>query len=54
MSPDGQTINQNDHVLINQNKGSLLQDVQTLRNPDRESDHYLVKTILKAEIGATK
>jgi hypothetical protein len=48
ISPDGQT--QTDHVLINQRKCRMEQDVKTLRGPKRESYHYLVKNVVKQKL----
>jgi hypothetical protein len=50
VSPDGQTINQIDHVLINKKKRSVMQDVRSLHGPDCESDHYLVKTVMQQKL----
>jgi len=45
--PDLTTVNKIDHILINTNKKNTVQDVQTLRGPNCDSDHFLVKTIIK-------
>jgi len=47
--PDLTTVNQIDHILINTNKKKkkTVQDVRTLRGPNCDSDHFLVKTIIK-------
>jgi hypothetical protein len=50
VSPDGQTINQIDHVLINRKERSVIQDVRSLRRPDCESDHYLVKIVMQQKL----
>jgi hypothetical protein len=47
ISPDGQIPNQTDHVLVNHRKCSQIQDVKTMCEPNCESDHYLVKTVVK-------
>jgi len=39
VAPDGNTCNQIDHVLVNQNKSSMIQEVRTLRRPSCNSDH---------------
>jgi len=41
-SPDGRTINQIDHVLIDRRHGSMLLDVRSWRGADTNSDHMLV------------
>jgi hypothetical protein len=41
------TVNQTDHILINTNKKKAVQDVRTLRGLNCDSDHFLVKTIIK-------
>lgn len=50
VAPDGNTCNQIDHVLVNQNKCSMIQDVRTLRRPNCDSDHYLVKTVITQKL----
>jgi len=49
-SPDYNTINQIDHVLVNQKKKEAIEDVQSLRGPNINSDHYLLKTTLKQKL----
>jgi hypothetical protein len=46
VASDGNTCSKMDHVLINQNKSSMIQDVRTLRRPNFDSDHYLLKTVI--------
>ena len=41
---------QSDHVLVNQNKSSMIQDVRTLRRPSCDSHHYLVKTVITQKL----
>jgi endonuclease/exonuclease/phosphatase family metal-dependent hydrolase len=48
--PDQNTINQIDHVLINQNKKEVIEDVITLRGPNIDSDHFLLKVTLKQKL----
>jgi hypothetical protein len=50
VSPDGQTINQIDHALINQKKRSVIQKVRSLHGPDCKSDHYLVKSVMQQKL----
>ena len=46
-SPDGRTVNQIDHVVINYKWRRSLKDVHTCRGADAGSDHYLVVSRLK-------
>ena len=39
ISPDTLTLNQIDHVLVNNNKKQIIQDVRTLRGPNCDSDN---------------
>jgi endonuclease/exonuclease/phosphatase family metal-dependent hydrolase len=50
ISPELTTVNQIDHILINTNKKKTVQDVRTLRGPNCDSDHFLVKTIIKQRL----
>ena len=43
-SPDGRTVNQIDHVLVNGNMRTFFLDTRVMRGVDVYSDHYLVKT----------
>ena len=49
-SPDFTTVNQIDHVLINTTKKRIVQDIRTLRGLNCDSDHFLVKTIIKQRL----
>ena len=44
-SPDGKTVNQIDHVVINNKWRRSLNDVHTCRGADAGSDHYLVMSV---------
>ena len=46
-SPVGRTVNQIDHVVINNKWRRSLKDVHTCRGADAGSDHYLVVSRLK-------
>ena len=43
-SPDGRTVHQIDHVLVNGNMRTSILDMRVMRGADVYSDHYLVKT----------
>ena len=54
ISPDVLTLNQIVHVLVSNNKKQMIQDVRTLRRPDCDSDHFLVKLIVKQKLITTQ
>ena len=53
-APGQDTCNQIDHVLINKRRASMINDVRTLRGPNCDSDHYLVRTRLRQRISRVK
>jgi hypothetical protein len=53
-SPDGTIVNQIDHVLVDAKKKSVIEDVRTMRGPNCDSDHFLVKTIIKQKLIRTQ
>jgi len=54
VSPDHQTENQIDHVLVQRRWRSSLQDVKARRGADIASDHHLVVAKLKMKLSARK
>ena len=53
-SPDGQTNNQIDHILINRRWRGSMQDVRAMRGADVNSDHTLVIAKLKLKLRKAK
>jgi hypothetical protein len=45
VSPDQNTASQIDHIIIIADKKDVIEDVQSMRGPNIDSDHFLVKTI---------
>jgi len=50
LAPDQTTLNQTDHALINSEKKELIEDVRTMRGPNIDSDHYLLKIIVNQKL----
>lgn len=54
ISPDGRTVNQIDHIMINKMwRGSLL-DVKARRGADLANDHYLVIGAVRLKVAKNK
>jgi len=49
-SPDGQTYNQIDHLLIDARHVSNVMDVRTFRGANIDSDHYLLISKIRSQI----
>jgi hypothetical protein len=50
LSPDQNTASQIDHIIINANKRGVIEDVRSMRGPNIDSDHFLVKVIIKQKL----
>jgi hypothetical protein len=54
LSPDQNTVSHIDHVIINANKIGVIEDVKSMRGPNRDSDHFLVKAVLNQKQSACR
>jgi hypothetical protein len=50
ISPDGETKNQIDHVMIDSKHATDLSDVRSFRGVDCNTDHFLVRAMVKQRI----
>jgi len=50
LSPDQNTASLIDHIIINANKKGVIEDVKTMRGPNIDSDHFLVKAVIKQKL----
>jgi endonuclease/exonuclease/phosphatase family metal-dependent hydrolase len=54
MSPDGETHNQIDRILVDRRRHSNVLDVRSFRAADCSSDHYLVVTKVRERLAVKK
>ena len=52
--PDGNMLNQIDHVMTDANKKGVIEDVRTMGGLNCDSDHFLVKIIIKQNLFRTQ
>jgi hypothetical protein len=50
LSPDQNTAGQIDPIIINANKKGVIGDAKSMRGPNLDSDHFLVKAVIKEEL----
>jgi hypothetical protein len=50
LAPNQRTLNQVDDVVINSKKKELIKDVRSMRGPNIDSDHYLLKVIVNQKL----
>jgi hypothetical protein len=51
--PAGRTANQIDHILINKSRATIIEDVRTMRGPNCDSDHFLIRTNVRHRTSCT-
>ena len=49
-SPDGKTVNQIDHVMVNGHMRTSIMDTRVMRVADVYSDHYLLRTRIRLKL----
>jgi hypothetical protein len=50
ISPDGETTNQIDHILIDRRQRTIITNVRIYRGANYDSNHYLVMGMYRARI----
>jgi hypothetical protein len=53
-SPDGNTHNQIDHILIDRRMHSSVLDIRSFREADCDTDHYLLVAKIRERIAVNK
>jgi endonuclease/exonuclease/phosphatase family metal-dependent hydrolase len=54
LSPDGNTHNQIDHILVDRRRHLNVLDVRSFRAADCDSDHYLVEAKIRESLAVNK
>ena len=54
ISPDHQTLNQIDHIMVSKRKMRLIHDVRLKRGHNCNSDHFLVQIKIKQKLITVK
>ena len=49
-SPDHQTVNQIDHVMVSKRKMKMIHDVRVKRGYNCDSDHFLVQVTIQQKL----
>lgn len=52
-SPDGETANQIDHIMVDKRRATSITDVRSYRGADGDTDHYLAKAKYVCRISRT-
>ena len=50
LSLDQNTASQTDYIIMNANKKGVTEDAKSMRGPNIDSDHFLVKAVIKHKL----
>ena len=50
LSPDQNKASQIDHIIINANRKGVTEDVRSMRSPNIDSDHFLIKEVIRQKL----
>jgi len=48
--PGSKVVNQIDHIIVSSKHASAIIGVRTIRGPNRDTDHYLVRSIIRQRL----